>query len=529
MPGTVPATPRLHRLLVLATAALLCALRLLPYRVQEHRCPSGTEFLGIAYSTEDGLQYADFVAQAREGRFFFSDRFTLEAEDPRLVILPLYLVGRAADGLGLSVSAAWLGFHALAILAFFPLLFWFLKFFFADPRARLGAFFFLVFAGGLDGWVALFHNALPAAWEAQLQKDLWPVLGWTPFMTSYNPLYLAGWCGLLLWLRLALAAETRPGLWLPAGLLLTPLYLWHAYDAVVAAGAAFGAALAPLLVRLEARETGRCLLHRLAMLPGLALTAALHAWQLGDPLFARLVEQSNSHLFVSPLLWLLGFGAVLPLAVHGARRLAVDDGVARLLFGWLGAASALSFLPVYEGRHFLYFVSLPLYLLAYPALGALRARLWPNASRFLLGAAAVLILGNSFARNAIYDLRRDNERACVRPEELAAAAALEQLPEGGVLCSRETGNWLPHRSGRRAAMGHWFMTESLFGKREAFARLLSSGTPPAERDAILRAFGARYLFYGPRERALGPPPRTEAVVLEPVFARGAVTIYRVGL
>ncbi len=528
MPGSAPATPRLHRLLVLGTAALLCALRLLPYLAKEGSCPGGDEFLGFPYSTEDSLQYADFVAQAQQGRFFFSDRFSLEPEEPRLVILPLYLLGRLGGLLGLSVSATWLCFHALSILAFFPLFYWFLRFFFPEPRARLRAFFFLVFAGGLDGWVALFHGALPPVWQEQLRQDLWPVLGWTPYMTSYNPLNLAGWCGLLLLFRIYLAAEQRPPLLLAAGLGLPLLYLWHAYDATVAAGAMLGAALAPLLFRLDARDTGRRLLRCLWLAPGLALTVIIHAWQLGDPLFQKLVAQSNSHLFVSPLTWLLGFGALLPLAAYGARRLAEDTPASRLLFGWLAAAGALSFLPVYEGRHFLYFVSLPLYILAYPALHPLRARLWPNARRWLLFVAAALIFGNSFVRVTLYDLRREDARACVSPDELAAAAALARLPPGGVLASRETGNWLPHRAGQRVALGHWFMTLQLFGKREAFSRLLSPGTPPAERDEILRAFGARYLYYGPRERALGPPPQTAAVPLEPIFLRGQVTIFRIG-
>lgn len=528
MPESAPATPRLHRLLVLGTAVVLCALRLLPYLAREGSCPGDGEFLGLAYSTEDSLQYADFISQAQQGRFFFSDRFSLEAEDPRLVILPLYLMGRLGGLLGLPVSATWLLFHALSILIFFSLLFWFLRFFFAQPLSRLGAFFFLVFAGGLDGWVALFHGALPPVWQEQLRQDLWPVLGWTPYMTSYNPLNLAGWCGLLLLFRLFLAAERRPPLLLAAGLVLPLLYLWHAYDAVVAAGAMLGAALAPLLLRLDARDTGRRLLRCLWLLPGLALSAVLHAWQLGDPLFARLVAQSNSRLFVSPLVWLLGFGAVLLLAGYGARRLAEDTAPARLLFGWLATAAALSFLPVYEGRHFLYFVSLPLFILAYPALQALRSRLWPHANRWLLATVAALLFGNSFVRVTLYDLRREDARACAHPDELAAAAALSRLPPGGVLAARETGNWLPHRSGQRVALGHWFMTLQLFGKREAFSRLLSPDTPPSERDDILRAFGARYLFYGPRERALGPPPQTQAVPLEPIFARGQVTLFRIG-
>ncbi|MBN2497989.1 MAG: hypothetical protein JXR96_25575 [Deltaproteobacteria bacterium] len=521
---------RWHWTAAACTALVLCALRIGPAFTPDE----GTErvFLGFAYSIEDSLQYADFVAQARDGRLLLSNRFTLEAEEPHLVILPLYACGRVADYLGLRVASAWAGLQAVCVLAFVLLWYWFLGALFARPGQRLFAFFFTLLAGGLDGWVVLAGDAWPESWAAVLKRDLWTVLGWTPYMTMYNPLYLAGWICSLPALRLLLAAldgRRSAGLLLALGLPL--VYLVHAYDAVVLTATALAACLHPLLVGLSGRELGRVCRSAAWAFWGLPAVVVLALWSAQDPVLSRAAAASHSGRFVSPVMWLLGFGGIALAAAYGVRRLGEPNARARLLFGWLAASALLSFSPIFEGRHFLYFVSLPLGVVAVDGLLWLRERLGPFSRRRLLwiAAAGALVFGSSFVRTthrAFAHVQRDG-RMYITPAELHAARHLRDLPEGGVLCTWETGSWLPHLSGKRAVMGHWFMTLRGAVKKAAFARLLHPDTSPAERDRLMIALGARYLFWGPREAALGPRPRCDRVQLLPLHRVGRVFVLEI--
>ncbi len=527
---------RLHRLIVLLAAFLLAGLRMLPAYT------SGADkidvtFLGFPYSIEDTLQYADFVAQAKEHASpFLSNRFTLEPEEPRLVILSTWIIGRFAALTGMSVSAAWVLAQGLLTLGFVLVWYWFLGVFFPAPRARLFACLFVLFAGGLDGFVALAAGLWPEAWAAVFKRDLWVVLGWTPYMSMYNPVYLAGWLVLLPWLRLVMGALSgRRWLALAAAGLLPLMYLVHAYDAAVAVGLLLLVPLQPLLVRLDGRAALRLLVPVGLVLLGAIPIVALAVWQAGDPLFAQVAAAGHSGLFVSPAMWILGFGGLLLAAAYGMRRLAETGPRAQLLFGWFAACALLSFSPLFEGRHFLYFVSLPLGILAVDGLGWLRTRFdargLSRKLRLAVLVVLVLVFGNSFVRTtarAFTHPHRD-DRMYITWHERRIAQALTQLPPGGVLASRRTCNWLPHLTGHRCAMGHWFMTPDMAPKVAAFARLADPRTPPAERDAILMRFGARYLFWGPREARLGPRPRTDQVRLLPLQVRGGVFLLAIEL
>lgn len=538
-PEQIPAKDaqrRLHRLIVLLAAVLLAALRMLPAYTSAADTVD-VSFLGFPYSIEDTLQYADFVAQAKEhGNLFLSNRFSLADEDPRLVILSTWIIGRFAALTGLPVSSAWTLAQGLLIVAFVLIWYWFLGAFFERPKARLFACLFVLFAGGLDGFVALAGPLWPETWAAVFRRDLWVVLGWTPYMSMYNPVYLAGWLVLLPWLRLLMGALSgRRWLALAAAGLLPVMYLVHAYDAAVAVGFLLLLPLHPLLVRLDARAGLRLLGPVGLALLGAVPIVALAVWQAGDPLFAQVAAAGHSGLFVSPVMWILGFGGLLLAAVYGMRRLAEADPRAQVLFGWFAACALLSFSPLFEGRHFLYFVSLPLGILAVDGLGWLRERFEARgpSRRLRLAVLVVLVLvfGNSFVRTSVraFAQPRGDDRMYITWHEQLIARALAQLPPGGVLASRETCNWLPHLGDHRCAMGHWFMTPDLAPKMAAFARLADARTPPTERDAILMRFGARYLFWGPREARLGPRPRTDKVRLLPLQVRGGVFLLAIEL
>ena len=521
-----------HCLWAAGVGLLFVVLKLLPYWTTPFAQPDRL-FLGFPYSVEDTLQYADLVAQARNGSFFFSNHFTLSGEIPRLGLLSLWLTGRLAAATGQSVAMAWMVAHGLLIFGFVLALYGFLGMFFPDRRWRWGAWLFVLFAGGLDGWVVLVKDLLPTWAVPVLKRDLWPVLGWTPYMTMYNPVYLAGWLTLLgfFWmLWRGLAGEKR---WLGiASLWLGVMALVHPYDAVIGVGALLCALAHSLFVRLDPAAFRADLQKVLWLIPGLFLCWLWAKVESSDPLLVRITQASHSGLFVSPLVWFVGFGGILLFAFYGMRGLGDRDIRARLLFGWLVTATLLSFSPFYEGRHFLYFVSLPLGIVAVDGLRSLSARVrLVGRARWAVAVGLALLLGGSFVRETLrnFQVPATELRGFVYPHEWSLAKHLAELPRGGVLAARESGLWLPHLTGQRVVMGHWFMTTDMFAKQKMLDQLLDPATPPAERDRLFEGFGARYLFFGPRERALGPVPRTDKVRLLPLRQIGPSVLFVIDL
>ena len=506
-------------LLLTIVAMSLALLRIAPaltFQTEEDRV-----FLGFPYSIEDSLQYADFVAQAKDhDSILFSNRFTLDEQTPRMIILPIYLIGRLAAALDLEIATAWTIAQALFIFLFVILWYWFVGIFFKDPPGRLFAFVFILLAGGLDGWVVLLGGVWPDAWAAVLKRDLWVVLGWTPYMTMYNPLYLAGWLVLLPWLAITKKAfdKSLPAAALSAAL-LPIMYLIHAYDAVVAMGTVAMIPLHPLLTRFDTKAFLRALLPAAIIATGAIPIALIARWQLADPLFAKVTAESQSGLFVSPDMWLLGFGGIFLAGIYGMSTLRKNTTNANLLFGWLLAAAMLSFSPFFEGRHFLYFVSLPLGLAAVFGLVRLKNKIsWTGRKKAFAAAIVVLVFGNSFVRTSIRAFAHPykDKRMTISKSELSMAQKLRTLPRGGVLASRNTCLWLPHLSDHECVMGHWFLTWDMARKMAMFKRMISENISPQETDTLLKKFGARYMFWGPVEARMGRIPRPMGKQLLPL-------------
>lgn len=520
---------RLHLLVVATVAVLVCLLRLLPYLTARDDQP-GRVFLGYPYNIDDVYLHADLASQAEAGELFFANRFSTMGDTRRLLSLTPWCIGTLARVTGLGLVASWMLIHALLVIGCVVGLYFFLGMFFPRRRTRLFAFVFLVFAGGLDGLVALTGDSLPRYWLGVLRGDLAPTAGWSFFMNAADPVRLAG-IGLMLGFVALFVhgLRTRRNVYLVGacgGLLV--LYLNQPAGAAVAIGMVVLWLFHPLLVRLDLRGWLRDLAPAAIVLGGCLPVLALALWQSEDPLLRIVMRTSHTGHFVSPVVWLAGFGLVLFFAVHGMRALGRDRVRQRVLFGWVGAAALLSFLPVSEGRALLHTVWLPLGILAVDGLLMLRPR-FASAGRVPAWAAVVLVvlLGNSFLRIAVRNFTHParDDRLYVTRGELQVARRLRRLPPGGVIASPQTGMWLPHRSGARVWMGHWRYSPYRRNNQRRLELLLRPATSRAGRDTIVENASARYLFYGPREKALGPPPVFENVEMWPVASSDGTVLF----
>ena len=95
-----------------------------------------------------------------------------------------------------------------------------------------------------------------------------------------------------------------------------------------------------------------------------------------------------------------------------------------------------------------------------------------------------------------------------------------------VLASPQTGLFIPAHTGRRVLYGHPFETVNAQAEKAAvtdfFARL---ALDPAAARGFLSEREVDVVFYGPRERLLGPPPDTAGSGLELAYSASGVSIY----
>lgn len=255
-----------------------------------------------------------------------------------------------------------------------------------------------------------------------------------------------------------------------------------------------------------------------------------------DPLW---VQWSRTETLSSaPWQYLLAYGLLWPLALAGAAR-AVRQRVdwAPLLIGWLIAGSLLPYLPIASQGRLIIGWNVPLALLAGYAVGAgLLPRLAaapPTLARFrpLLVTALCLLL--SLSCLAYLGVGVDRVLKGAFPGYFSAdrAEAMEWLgvntdPQDVVLSSVLSGMFIPPYAGNRVVQGHWAETFDAERKKREVEEIFSSSTGPDRREALLEAFGVRYLIFGQWERELGPyDPAEDPAHWKPRWVGAATAIF----
>ena len=76
-------------------------------------------------------------------------------------------------------------------------------------------------------------------------------------------------------------------------------------------------------------------------------------------------------------------------------------------------------------------------------------------------------------------------------------------------------------------LGHWAETVDFTGKETAVAQFFTLTTSDDWRQNLLHEFGIDYIWYGPREQALGSFHPATANYLEIVFQNETITIFDV--
>lgn len=452
----------------------------------------------MGYIPVDWLSYIAFIRQSqlRIGAPM-ADAFTTQAQDGRFVLVLHQVLGGVAALTGLDAFTV-MELARLPLLALFFWVLWrLLVRIHADPAVRMWALWLVALSGGVEFLVTLNLDALPHTVADTVRGDFWPMFGWSTFQAAYNPLWMAGLALLVPLLGAALdpAWTSSPRKWLGMGAGLLLLHLIHPYTAITVLAVV---ALQPVLMAILAAPRVRaCLLATWPpMVGGLVLIAGLSAWQMGDPVY-RAASGGLWGLRSLPVFWYpITYGAMLFFAIRGWQHMIARQHPWRHGLGaWTLAVIALHTSPILNGYHFLYFLHLPVAVVAAPAVRDTFARLGQAGVRGRLGGALLLIA--LFLSSLVVTVQAMGEAMSgsqVPAERLAVAQRLGLEPTGNVLCSAELGNLVPGLSADHVYVGHWFMTPEFEARKAEVEQLFGAAHLDGEHlRTLVRRERLRYV------------------------------------
>jgi len=486
---------------VVVLSAVVVLSTILPHIHQAATTPPGWRFTGVVEAVDDQNLYFSWLEQMRDGRLLVYDYETAEEGPPFLPNPPWLIIGLLARVIPLPLIVT---YHAVRLVWGFGclLVVWLLvREFFERPLPRMFAFVTAALGSGL-GALADGVNAI-AGRTVLVSADLMPEM-WGYHSLSL-PNFVMAIALMALLALILLRAYRRPSLRLSLAAMATMfvLTLTHAYNVGV---------LAPLLVghfvfcRIARPDGGRNAGINLWALAGIVPAAAFLWWQThANPLVASWGEQ-NVLRSPPPLVYLLGFGVVLPLAIAGRialgrrRRETAADW---LMIFWVPVTLvAIYSYPVLPfERRCVEGVFLPLAILTGIAMGdrlvpLLRARLQGGGERGAIALAMALLLAGILPTNVklLVDGALSDE-PLIPPGWVAGFAWVTENtpPDARFFTSQRTGGLLARYALRHVHVGHWNLTVDVERKREMARRFFTADTPDAERLAILRASGCGWV------------------------------------
>jgi hypothetical protein len=473
----------------------------------------------------DQMQYLNWLRQAGD-HVLIENLYDLD-DGPRAFLHPGVLVSGLLHRLGLGVTAAYMAWKPVAVVALFAAgVLWARRFLPRRDDRRLAlvlALFATSPVAAFVGWTGLGDEQDKFRFDF-LGNEMWPgnwLWGYlfTALAVALLPL------GLLAYERAREGARRHVAWAALAGLFCAWFQPWQ------------GATFALVLVAAEAlarRHGDRPLIRSardlavplaataLPLLYYFVLSKADAAWELAG-------TANNTDVQPRFPLWILVLG-LAPLGIPAllAYRQPARDFGALALRAWPVAALVVYFQPAGTFPfHAFQGLAFPLAVLA---VLAVRARLGDRPLPLLpaLAAAALLIVpGTLYNGDQMRDaINRGYQAHFMEPDERDALRHLDELDEpGGVLAPAYLGTAVPAYTGRETWVGAGSWTPH-FVERSGQANSLFEGVLPRPVvEEVVRGSGARFLFSDCHDRA--DVTALLERVAEPPQRFGCATVWRV--
>jgi hypothetical protein len=504
---------RRERWLVGILIFVFLALITLPFVYASLAADSNHAFGGFLLNPIDGNSYLAKMREGYDGAWLFTLPYTAQPGAGAAINLYYVFLGHVARWSGLSLIIVFHTARLFGSLLLSLALYRFFRSIIREALPRLLAFALALFGSGL-GWLALVFGAFTS--------DFWVAEAY-PFLSTFSNAHFPMGLALQIVLLTPLDARARFGKkqtflaaagaallsiiypfgWIVAVLILAVWLFWQAVHRAKLAG-----------------ELARWLSVFLGGLP----FAMYSLWVVYAQPILRQWTQQNLTPAPAPLDLLIALSPAFLLALLGAYRAFRTNNKPFLFLGfWFLIGLLLVYFPGNLQRRFMSGLYVPVVGLALFALDWQRE----NQRQFRTLAVALTIL--SLLTNVILVTsglqasHTQNAALYLQRTELNAFQWLDEHASGAVvLASADSGLFIPAYSSARVIYGHPFETAEADARRPEVLRFFGELTSIAAED-YLRVTGVDYVFYGPRERTLGPLP----VLLDwnPVYSADGIEIW----
>jgi putative flippase GtrA len=457
--------------------------------------PQGARFAGSIFSPTDEMVHFAWMKQAGEGRFIIENRFTTDAQNPRLFNVYLFVLGLLARVMHIPAPIIYhIGRWVFGVWLIM-LVHRFTRLFFEEEQTRKIAMVLVAVSSGV-GWMMppfMLRGIGPRS------VDAWQPESNTFLSLAANGMFPVSLClmvGVFLFsLRSGSRQTTRDLIW--AGVLLLLLGNIHSYDWITVVVVL----IVHAVVRVVRQERGGRwpdLLLRareIAIIVAISIPAVAYQYYAYrvDPVFAARAQVPTPSANFAYVLTGLGLPLlpalfVVPVALFGLRRRRV------FLVCWMLAGLAIPYIPVAFQRKLLMGVHIPVALLA--AYGLVQFRWFRFKERLpAIVAGIVLLTGMTNVFHVIGDARAVRDAARTPDASILYASAREMGPirwlarhaetDSRVLCTASMGLHIPALTSCRVYAGHWGETPH-FKRRadEALSFLMGRLGVDADRQLL---------------------------------------------
>ncbi|MGC1379205.1 MAG: hypothetical protein WA821_23445 [Anaerolineales bacterium] len=511
----------------LVVSLLILTLSTIPIIAGYAAQTSDQRFIGIFYDRQDYAVHRAMMLYGEQGNWDYQFRFTTEAHTGAYLRIFYVVLGHLTGWTGLPFDiifqAARLAFGLLACLAIYRLM---TRVFPVVNQRRL-AFVLAILGAGL-GW---FQAPLGLVPDPKISPiDLWLIDAYIFFSIALFPHFAAVIASLALALTAFWDHLQRPGWRNIIVIAMCALFVQivNPIAFVLADCAMMGAFVFSCWQKRRFNWTSALTLGLLAVIQ---VPLLVYSWNLltYDPAWAEYNLQ-NATLSPPPIYYLLGFGLFWPFVAIGTiKAFRKPDAGFGLALSWSIAALALAYLPIAIQRRFLLGVTIPLAVLATPAILEFSDWLHRHLSFSKLTGAiviAALTIISPLVMVSAYSVDMFH-----RPASLFEPAALVQAtdwlnengaPDQVVLAAEPTAQLIAIRTHLKLYFGHVMETLHYAEKAQAVERFYR-GEQPA---AWLQAQGITWVIFGPHEKPWGQfPPGLPN--LKVAYQNDDVTIYKV--
>lgn len=524
---------------VVFVAIAVMAVTQVPYLLGSRWAPPGSVYDGLVGMTDDQNMSFSFIRQGTEGHWLFVNRLTHLNHQPVLLNLEWLAVGRLIGWLKGSVTWAYAVWRLLGIVLLVAG-FWSLTGAVGLNRFLRSLTLWLCAFGGGFGWMILAPERMgiiPHIPSAAL--DLSDAIHAFSHMFANPHLSVSHGMSLLFLAAFVAGEQTGKTRWYAMAAGVAALHgLVRPYDLIVMLG------VIPLFILVERAITGKWSWRTTALrtLP-LFVTAPVLGYYVAlfrfHPVFKYWASQGEVEaVSVHWQLVNLGLAGLLFLGRLGwARRVPLKSSSERLLTVWIAGILLLMHGKHLPGLGFMPYA--PVCGLALPSImlvvGACLLepleRVWHGAPAWRrLGLVAAFVAVNSIS-SVIWVAKITRNLAYLPDHYIAAEHMAHEWmsqradPSDVLLSTLPSGNRMAKYVSCRFVLGHWSATPHVEELSKRVERFYGGTMTVDEATSLLDELHAHWIYFGPRERALGGGDPGTLRGVAPRYAKDDVQIF----